>query len=107
MIGAQGTPYLEEDHWQISLGYRYQFSHRHFVGTDEQEERAEQETEVENTIHLFDVGIAPEYLGVNGRDPEAPLGMLQLDPLDDGAQHEMVAEAPLRPEPEDIRIVPR
>jgi hypothetical protein len=46
--------------WQLSVGYRKQRSHRHFVGTVEQHERAERETEIVNDVHLFDVGVSYE-----------------------------------------------
>lgn len=42
--------------WQISVGYRWQRSHRHFVGKEEQKQREEQETEIVNNIHLMDFG---------------------------------------------------
>lgn len=67
MIGAQcsasgssdprGESFLDAKRWQISVGYRKQRSHRHFVGTEEQTIRAEQGTEIVNDIHLFDVAL--------------------------------------------------
>jgi hypothetical protein len=42
--------------WQISVGYRWQRSHRHFVGKEEQKQREEQETQIVNNIHLMDFG---------------------------------------------------
>lgn len=42
---------------EVSVGYRYQTSHRHFVGTVEQPERDELNTEIVNKYHLFDVGV--------------------------------------------------
>ena len=54
MVGAQGSPYIEPDHWQFNLGYRYQYSDRHFTGSSEDKERQSGETQVKNTIHLFD-----------------------------------------------------
>ena len=48
-------------HWQLSVAYRKQRSHRHFVGTVEQKQRAEQHTEIVNDIHLFDVGVTYEF----------------------------------------------
>ena len=46
--------------WQLSVGYRKQRSHRHFVGTVEQHEREEGETQIVNDVHLFDVGLSYE-----------------------------------------------
>jgi hypothetical protein len=45
------------DHWSISVGYRYQHSFRHFVGTTEQTQRAANHTQVVNYLNLFDVSL--------------------------------------------------
>lgn len=42
------------ERWQISVGYRWQRSFRHFRGDHEEAHRVEQGTEVENKLHLFD-----------------------------------------------------
>jgi len=58
--GGEGSPsdsYLGPGSWQISVGYRHQLSHRHFVGTVEQTERDEENSEVVNNINLFDVAV--------------------------------------------------
>lgn len=51
--------------WQLSIGFRKQRSHRHFVGGEEQHEREEQRTEIVNNIFLWDVtlsyDITPRY----------------------------------------------
>jgi len=39
------------------MGYRHQYSHRHFVGSVEQVQREQQGTEVVNSINLFDVSV--------------------------------------------------
>lgn len=39
------------------MSYRYQRSHRHFVGPEEQHERAEERSEVKNTVNLAEIGI--------------------------------------------------
>ncbi|WP_428666320.1 transporter [Runella sp.] len=44
--------------WQVSMGYRYFRSHRHFVGDVEQTQRAEAQTEVVNLSHALDLGIS-------------------------------------------------
>ncbi|HTH31100.1 MAG TPA: hypothetical protein VL946_07100, partial [Lacibacter sp.] len=39
----------EDDHkWQLTTGYRYFHSFRHFVGTDEQKHRVDEGTDVRN-----------------------------------------------------------
>lgn len=42
------------------MTYRYQYSHRHFVGTEEQKQREAQGTEVVNSFNLFDVSLTYE-----------------------------------------------
>ena len=58
------TPFSSKDRflggtgkWQITVGYRKQYSHRHFVGTVEQTQRAEEGSEVINDIHLLDFSV--------------------------------------------------
>ena len=55
--GSHDSGFLDKGRWQISVGFRKQRSHRHFVGTEEQKQRAEQGTEVVNNIFLYDVAI--------------------------------------------------
>lgn len=45
----------------MSVGYRYQHSFRHFVGTTEQTQRATQHTQVVNYINLFDVSLTYNF----------------------------------------------
>lgn len=44
--------------WQVSMGYRYFRSFRHFRGDVEEHERLEQNTEVINLSHALDLGIS-------------------------------------------------
>jgi hypothetical protein len=44
--------YLTSGHWQLDVGFRHQYSHRHFIGTVEQVQRAREHTEVINQINL-------------------------------------------------------
>lgn len=44
-------------HWQVSAGYRYFRSYKHFVGDVEQKQRVEQGTNVINVSHALDLGI--------------------------------------------------
>jgi hypothetical protein len=55
---SQDSGFLERGRWQISFGLRKQRSHRHYVGTVEQKQRAAQGTEVVNNIYLYDMGIS-------------------------------------------------
>lgn len=43
--------------WQMSAGYRFFRSYKHFVGTEEQTQRVEQGTQVINVSHALDLGI--------------------------------------------------
>jgi hypothetical protein len=68
VIGAACTSESDPDgggdrrkHWTLSIAYRKQRSHRHFVGTVEQHEREEAETEIVNDIHLFDIGVSYDF----------------------------------------------
>lgn len=56
VLGVQDT-YSGPNRWQVSTNWRYQRSDRHFVGSEEQEERQEEGSEVINTINLAEVGI--------------------------------------------------
>jgi hypothetical protein len=56
VLGVQDT-YSGPNRWQVSASWRYQYSHRHFVGSEEQLERAEDRSQVKNTINLFDLGV--------------------------------------------------
>ena len=44
--------------WTVSFGYRWQDSYRHFRGDVEQTERLEQQTQMENKLHLFDASVS-------------------------------------------------
>lgn len=54
MIGAHGGPYFRPGTTQISIGYRWQRSDRHFVGADEQPQRQAEGSQVINNINLVD-----------------------------------------------------
>ena len=55
--GSHDSGALDGGRWQLSVGFRKQRSHRHFVGTEEQTQRAANGTEVVNDIYLFDVAL--------------------------------------------------
>ena len=57
VIGAQAKLYADPGSWQASVTMRYQKSDRHFIGSDEQEERAEEGSQVINTIFLLDYSV--------------------------------------------------
>jgi hypothetical protein len=50
-------PLSPQSRWQVSVGYRWQRSFRHFRGDHEEANRLEEGSEVENKLHLFDVGL--------------------------------------------------
>ena len=52
---SSGESWLSPRRWQIGVDYRYYHSHRHFVGTVEQVQRAERRTEVNNIAHILNL----------------------------------------------------
>jgi len=56
-FGVQGTGYPAKGEWSFSLGWRYQESDRHYVGSDYQEQRAELGNQVINHINLADLTV--------------------------------------------------
>jgi hypothetical protein len=54
---SRGSGLLDPGRWQIAVGFRKQRSHRHFVGTEEQTQRATAGTEVVNNTYLYDVAL--------------------------------------------------
>src|SRR5437773_2005382 len=57
VIGTDSDAYARPRAWQVSTSYRWQKSHRHFVGSEEQVDRAADSSEVVNRIHLLDVSV--------------------------------------------------
>lgn len=57
--GANSADFFKQrsGHWQVSAGYRFFRSFRHYKGDAEQHERLEQNTEVINISHALDLGI--------------------------------------------------
>jgi hypothetical protein len=51
---TKGQP-PRKQRWEVTLGYRFLPSYRHFIGTVEQVERERLGTQIRNTYHLFDV----------------------------------------------------
>lgn len=56
-LEAQARENARKHHFDITVGYRYQSSSRHFVGTVEQTQREINHNQIENDYHLFDVAI--------------------------------------------------
>src|SRR5919109_3757652 len=57
VIGTDATPYAKAGSWQLSTGYRWQKSDRHFVGSEEQKQREAESSQVVNRIHLLDATV--------------------------------------------------
>lgn len=55
---CEGESWYSPRRWSVATGYRYFHSHRHFVGTVEQVNRAEQRTEVNNIVNLLDFAVS-------------------------------------------------
>ena len=57
VIGAHDLGSCASAKWEFGTTWRYQMSHRHFVGSAEQEERIDEGSEVINKIHLVDLSL--------------------------------------------------
>lgn len=57
--GVSSSEYFKQraGTWQVSAGYRFFRSYKHFVGTEEQKQRVEQGTQVINVSHALDLGV--------------------------------------------------
>lgn len=54
-IGGDGSQYMQPGKWQVVAGYRYGYSGRHFIGTEEQVQREVEHSEVKNWVHIIDI----------------------------------------------------
>ena len=52
-----GGGYMSAGEWDFSVGYRHQFSFRHFVGDVEQKQRIQQGTQVMNKVNLLNFNL--------------------------------------------------
>ena len=59
--------------WTISVGYRYQPSSRHFIGTVEQKQRELTHNQIQNIYHLFDISIERQLTRRWSVDASLPL----------------------------------
>ncbi|MFD2570946.1 hypothetical protein ACFSUS_09900 [Spirosoma soli] len=59
MQGTNSADFFKQrtGRWQVSAGYRFFRSYKHFVGDVEQKQRVEQGTQVINVSHAIDLGI--------------------------------------------------
>jgi len=58
VLNALDTQYNDStQRWQVGFGWRYGYSFRHFVGTDEQEERLAEHSQVVNNVNLADLSV--------------------------------------------------
>ncbi|WP_460981069.1 hypothetical protein [Spirosoma fluminis] len=58
-VGTNSADFFKQrtGRWQVSAGYRFFKSYKHFVGDAEQKQRVEQGTQVINVSHAIDLGI--------------------------------------------------
>jgi hypothetical protein len=56
VLGVEDS-YTGPNRWQVATTWRYQRSHRHFVGNEEQHERLEERSEVINHINIAELGL--------------------------------------------------
>jgi hypothetical protein len=59
------NPAAEGQRWQATFGWRYGYSFRHFVGTEEQTERVEEHSNVVNNVNLADVSLSYNFSARN------------------------------------------
>jgi hypothetical protein len=50
-------PLTQDQEWELTFAWRYGRSDRHFVGSEEQEERQREGSEVVNSVHLADLAL--------------------------------------------------
>jgi hypothetical protein len=55
-LGA--ASYQEKGQWMAAVSHRWQYSDRHFVGDEEQEQRLAEGSEVINDVHLIDISVS-------------------------------------------------
>lgn len=56
-VSCSRSEHLHPKLWTVTVGYRYQPSFRHFIGTVEQKQRERLHTQIENIYHLLDFSI--------------------------------------------------
>jgi hypothetical protein len=57
VLGVQGGEYPAQGTWQASFGWRYQKSDKHFVGSEYQEQRITEGSQVINRVNLADLNV--------------------------------------------------
>jgi hypothetical protein len=57
VTGTEGSPYPAPKTWQVTTSYRWQKSDRHFVGSEYQEDRDADSSQVVNRVHLVDLAV--------------------------------------------------
>jgi hypothetical protein len=61
VTGTEGSPYPRPGSWQASTSYRWQKSDRHFVGSEYQEDRDADSSQVVNRVHLLDLNVRYQW----------------------------------------------
>jgi hypothetical protein len=70
---SKGESWLSPRRWQVDVDYRYFHSHRHFVGPEEQKQRAANRSEVNNIVHVINVAATYEVNSRFSLSMSAPL----------------------------------
>src|SRR4029453_10169027 len=55
MLLPDDCSWMSPQRWSVGIGYRYFHSHRHFVGSEEQNNRKQQGSEVNNKVTIWDI----------------------------------------------------
>lgn len=77
VLGAFDELTESEQKWRVSLSWRYQKSDRHFRGTEEEENRAFEDSEVINTLHLMEIGLRYDFSLQNSVSVTVPFLMAE------------------------------
>src|SRR5262249_31325456 len=67
--------------WEVTIGYRFQPSSRHFIGTNEQKQREINHNQIQNTYNLFDIALSYQLtprVSINGSLPILVATRVQL-----------------------------
>src|SRR5688500_5922288 len=88
VIGTDASPYAQRGTWQVSTSYRWQKSDRHFVGSEEQQHREAESSQVVNRMHLVDLSIRHNLSDRTSLSLGVPYLMAERsNPIRDASRH--------------------
>lgn len=72
-------PAAQDKPWEVTYAWRYGQANRHFVGTDEQEHRRAEGSEVINDVHLLDLAVSYNFDTRNSLSVSIPYLMAERE----------------------------